>query len=432
MDADGAIAVRIHGLTHEGHGVADVDGKRVFVPGALPAEQVLIRTHRRRRRYADAELVDIVDASQSRVPAHCDYFGRCGGCALQHMSYAAQIEFKENAVRDALVRIGGVEPRLWLEPVTGPQWNYRRRARLGVKHVDGKGRVLVGFRERAAPLITDMRRCPVLVPPFDSAIGDLADTIATTSVKRRLPQAEIAVGDDRGAIVLRVLDAPTASDCEAFRRFGQRHDVDVHLQPGGPGSAAPLDPVEPLSYRLDDYGLRLQFAPTDFIQVNATINAKLVAAVVGYARREHSERVLDLYCGLGNFSLSLAAHAGSVLGVEGEAGLVARAARNAELNGIINAAFLTADLMQDGWSFLREPWDLVVLDPPRTGAQAAVAQMNRMRPKRIVYVSCHPATLARDARTLVESHGYRLSEAGIFDMFPNTYHVEVMACFERG
>jgi len=426
-------AARIRDLSHDGRGVADLGGRRVFVAGALPEEHVLLRTRRRRRRLQEAELVDIVEPAADRVVPECEYFGRCGGCALQHLAYPAQIRFKQSVVAEALARIGGLAPAEWLAPITGRQWGYRRRARLGVKFVPGKERVLVGFRERAAPYVTDMRHCSVLVPPLDGCLGELADVIGASSIKARLPQVEAAVGDGGGALVLRVLEAPSDADIAAFAAFGRRHDIDIYLQPGGPGSLRPLsEPPRPLWYRLDAWDVRIEFAPTDFIQINAEINAAMVAAAVEAAEVDSEDRVLDLYCGLGNFSLPLARRVAEVLGVEGDAGLVARAARNALANGIENARFLTADLAEADWPFFRERWDVVFLDPARTGAERAVASMDRMAPRRIVYVSCHPGTLARDAAVLVHERGYTLTRARILDMFPHTHHVEAIAVFERG
>lgn len=426
------LAADIVDLTHDGQGVADVDGRRIFVAGTLPRERVEISPRRRKRRYGEADLVRIVEPAPSRVVPACEYFGRCGGCALQHMEYSAQVEFKQRVVEEALSRIGGTAPDEWLPPILGPQWSYRRRARLGVKYVEAKERVLVGFRERAAPYITEMSHCPVLVPPFGDVLGELAETIAATAIKRRLPQAEVAVGDDAAALVLRVLDSPGEADRARFADFGARHGIDVYLQPGGPGTIAPLSAdARPLRYSLTDFGVTLAFAPTDFIQINAAVNASMVAAAVELAAIRPTDRVLDLFCGLGNFSLPFARSAEHVLGVEGEAGLVARAMHNARANGIDNASFVTADLAEPDWPFYRQAWDTVVLDPPRTGAEAAVAHMKRMGPRRIVYVSCHPATLARDAKTLVSSQGYRLRAARVLDMFPHTHHVEAMVLFER-
>jgi 23S rRNA (uracil1939-C5)-methyltransferase len=425
------VAAEIRDLSHDGRGIADIGGRRVFVAGALPAERVLIQPRRRRRRYQEAELVEIVAAAAERVAPPCEYFGVCGGCALQHMAYSAQVRFKQAVVADAFARIAGVEPGAWLEPIVGPQWRYRRRARLGVKYVEAKGRVLVGFRERAAALVTDMRHCMVLAAPVDEALDALSDVIGSSTLNRRIPQIEVAIGDEFGALVFRVLEEPAPRDEAAFRELGERFGLDIYLQRGGPGTALSLTAPRPLAYALPSFGLKLEFAPTDFIQINATVNERMVATAVELSQLRPSDRVLDLYCGLGNFSLPLAQRAGEVFGVEGEAGLVARAARNAEHNGIRNAKFCAADLNNSDWGFFREAWDVVVLDPPRTGAEAAVARMATMQPRRIVYVSCHPGTLARDAQVLVQSQAYRLTSARILDMFPHTHHVEVMAVFDR-
>ena len=428
---EAAVVAEIRDLSHDGLGVADVGGRRMFVAGALPSERVLVLPGRRRRRYQEAELVEVVAAAPDRVAPACEYFGVCGGCALQHMSYAAQIRFKQNVAGDAFERIAGIAPTQWHEPILGPEWRYRRRARLGVKHVEAKGRVLVGFRERSAALITDMRHCSVLAPPLDAALEALSDLIGASTLDRRIPQIEVAIGDEHGALVLRVLEAPAPRDEAAFRDFGARFGLDIYIQPGGPGTVKPLGAARTLSYSLADFNVRLEFAPTDFIQINAHVNARMVAAAVAAAELRSSDRVLDLYCGLGNFSLPLAKHAAEVFGVEGDAALVARAAANAERNGLHNARFLAANLDEEAWGFYREPWDVVVLDPPRTGAAAAAARLAELKPRKIVYVSCHPGTLARDAQTLVASGAYRLISARILDMFPQTHHVEVMAVFDR-
>jgi len=432
MRADGpVVTATIVDLTHDGVGVADLDGKRIFVADALPGERVEIALRKRRRKMQEAELVRVLEPSPSRVAPECEYFGRCGGCALQHLEHAAQVPFKQQVVAEALKRIGNVEPREWLPAVVSAPWRYRRRARLGVKYVAGKDRVLVGFRERAGPYITDMRHCPVLAPPLGGLLGELAELIEKSSVRERLPQIEAAVADAAVALVLRVLEEPTAADAEAFRAFGAKHDIDLYWQRGGPGTIAPLDRARPLAYELPEFGLTFEFLPTDFVQVNAGVNAELVSTAVRLADVQSTDRVLDLYCGLGNFSLPLAQRAGALLGVEGDAGLVARAARNAARNGIGNARFVTADLMAPGWSFYRERWDVVVLDPPRTGAEAPVAELDSSGVRRVVYVSCHPATLARDARVLTEKHGFTLRTARVFDMFPHTHHIEALALFAR-
>jgi 23S rRNA (uracil1939-C5)-methyltransferase len=418
-------------LTHDGRGVTDVGGRRVFVADALPGERVEIALRKRRRRLQEADLVRILEPAPTRVVPECEYFGLCGGCALQHLAHDAQVAFKQGVVEDAFSRLAGLAPEEWLPPFIGSAWHYRRRARLGAKYVAGKGRALVGFRERAGPYIADMRHCRVLVPPFDGLLGDLAELIDGLSIRSRVPQIEAAAGDTSRALVLRVLDPPSDADRQALGEFAARHGVDLYLQPGGPATAVPLGAARPLRYRLEQFDLTLEFLPTDFVQINAEANVELVATAVRLAAPTRDDTVLDLFCGLGNFSLPFARQAKEVIGVEGEAGLVARAVANASGNGIGNVSFLTADLGETGWSFLRRPWDIVLLDPPRTGAEAAIAEMGRCAPRRIVYVSCHPATLARDARVLTQAHGYRLRAAKVFDMFPHTHHIETLALFER-
>ncbi len=422
----------IRDLSHDARGVAELDGRIVFVAGALPGETARVELKRgRRRNKQDLQALEILGASESRIDPQCRYFGVCGGCAVQHMTYPAQVEFKQALVADTLRKIGNVQPTQWLEPVSSPRWGYRRRARLGARYVEAKGRALVGFRERAASYIAEMRECPVLAAPMDSAIGELADVLSESRIARQVPQFEFTRGDDSGALIVRVLANPAAEDTKAFVEFARRHDLDIYLQPAGPGSIRPLGDTRPLFYRHDDSGVRIEFAPTDFIQVNAHINRLMVCKAIEQADIRSDERVLDLFCGVGNFTLPLARHAGQVVGIEGDAGLVARAARNAEINGIENASFITADLSRGGWSPLQRGWDVVVLDPPRSGAGALEQDWAAMSPRRIVYVSCHPATLARDAKVLCSRYRYRLSAAQIFDMFPNTYHVEVMAVFDR-
>ncbi|MGD8324469.1 MAG: 23S rRNA (uracil(1939)-C(5))-methyltransferase RlmD [Gammaproteobacteria bacterium] len=432
MSSESLTIAQVFDLSHDARGVADIDGRRVFVAGALPGETVRVELKRgRRRNKYDLEALEIRERSSKRIDPECRYFGRCGGCAVQHMSYSAQIEFKQAVVAEALTRIGRTEPERWFDPATSPRWRYRRRARLGARYVEGKGRALVGFRERAASYITDMRECPVLVSPMDAAVGELADVLSETSIARKVPQFEFTSGDDSAALIVRALSEPSEADVAAFVEFGQRYSLDIYLQPGGPGSARAITQARPLSYRLDEHDVRIEFSPTDFIQVNAHINRLMVSAALQRAAVLAHESVLDLFCGVGNFSLPLGRYAREVVGIEGDAGLVARAARNAELNGLENVSFVTADLSRGGWSPLQRPWDVVLLDPPRSGAAGLADDWLRMNPRRIVYVSCHPATLARDADILCNRHRYRLSSAQIFDMFPNTHHVEAMAVFDR-
>jgi len=425
---------QIEAATHDGRGIAAMEGKKVFVAGALEGEEVRFIRRKRRRKFDEAELLEVLTPSPKRVSAACAVFGRCGGCALQHISIEEQRAIKFGTLRDNLERIGKVAPEQWLEPLAGPEWHYRRRARLAVKEVHGKGRVLVGFRERHAPFITDMQRCEVLARPVDNLIEPLSAFIGQLSISARLPQIEVAIGDNGVALVFRVLDTPSADDLEGFREFGKQHSLRIWLQPGGLDSlqlAWPDTDPGPLTYALPEFGIEIAFEPVDFVQVNADINQRMVHAAIEYLEPRADDRVLDLYCGIGNFSLPLGRKAGEVLGIEGEASLVQRAADNATRNGLDNVSFRRADLVavegKDAW--LNEHWDRVLLDPARSGAAEVIAHMRKIDPERIVYVSCHPGTLARDAGTLVNEQGYRLVAAGIIDMFPHTAHVESVAVF---
>ncbi|MDH3620736.1 MAG: 23S rRNA (uracil(1939)-C(5))-methyltransferase RlmD [Gammaproteobacteria bacterium] len=426
----------IGGATHDGRGIADVEGKKVFVAGALEGETVTYKRRKFRRNFDEAELLEIHEASPERIEAKCEAFGRCGGCSLQHITPEHQRDIKAQTLGDNLERIGRVTPDTWLEPMTGPVWNYRRRARLAVKDVHGKGRTLVGFRERHAPFITDMQRCEVLAAPIDSMLTDLSNLVGALSLKARLPQIEVAVAENDIALVFRVLDPPTEADIGLFRQFGETHALRIYLQTGGLDSVALLYPDtvnEALYYSLPEFDIRVDFEPIDFVQVNSDINQRMVHFATEELRVGPEDRVLDLFCGIGNFSLPLARLAGTVLGVEGEVTLTERAAANARSNGLDNVSFRVADLSKiDGTeSWVREGWDRLLLDPARSGAAEVVTRMHLFGPQRIVYVSCHPGTLARDAGTLVHEQGYRLESAGIIDMFPHTAHVESIAVFTK-
>jgi len=430
----------IESVTHDGKGIAALEGKKVFVAGALPGEIVRFQRRKRRRNFDEAELLEVLEASSARIEPRCAVYGTCGGCSLQHTSGEEQRSIKLKALVDNLQRIGQVEPERWLEPIyddsADGSWHYRRRARLAVKDVAGKGRVLVGFRERHAPYLTDMHRCEVLAKPVDSLLDPLSELIGKLSIRKRLPQIEVAVADNAVALLFRVLDPPTDEDCAAFRAFAIEHDVRVLLQTGGLDSVTPLypePPLDPLSYRLPDFDLTISFEASDFVQINGRVNQRMVREAVSLLQIGEDDRVLDLYCGIGNFSLPMARNAQHVLGVEGEMKQVQRATDNARQNDIDNCEFRCADLskVDGGESWLNAGWDRVLLDPARSGAAEIVGLMSRIGAARIVYVSCHPGTLARDAATLVQSGGYRLEAAGIIDMFAHTGHVESLAVFQK-
>jgi 23S rRNA (uracil1939-C5)-methyltransferase len=425
----------IESLDQEGRGVAHVAGKAVFVDGALPGESVRFRRTRRQRRFDEAAVVEVLRASPDRVAPRCRHFGVCGGCSLQHLDHAAQLAAKQGVVADALARIGGVEPDRWFAPLAGPAWAYRRRARLGCKLVDKKGKALVGFRERGSPLLADLQSCEVLAPPVGGLIAPLAELVGELDIRRRVAQVEVAVADGVTALVLRVLEEPTPADLAKLAAFEASHGVALYLQRGGLDTVAALTPpAVPLRYALPGLPAGIEFAPTDFVQVNGALNRLMVERAIELLDPRPADRALDLFCGLGNFSLPLARHVAAVVGVEGDAALVARARANAARNGIGNASFHAADLAagaQDG-AWARAAWDLVLLDPPRAGAREILPVAASSRPRRIVYVSCHPGSFARDVGILAGEHGYRLVAAGIMDMFPHTSHVESIALFEAG
>ena len=426
-------------LAHDGRGVARVDGKAVFIDGALPGERVRYRVLKRRRQLDEAGLVEVLVASPDRVAARCAHFGICGGCSLQHLSPAAQVAAKQRQLLDNLQRIGRVHPERVLAPLRGPEWAYRRRARLGVKYVHKKGRVLAGFREREKPYLADIQRCEVLLAPLANLPRDLAALVETLALREKIPQVEVAAGDETTALVFRVMETPGASDIEKIAAFGAQQGVQIFLQTGGLDTVRPLSSSHaapavhrPLTYAVDAGRVVIEFGPVDFIQVNREINASMVDAAMDLLRPTGDEAVLDLFCGLGNFTLPLARRARRVVGVEGDATLVAKARANAARNDIGNAAFFMDNLFEPAqfgaWS--KERFDLVLLDPPRAGASALLELMMHWRPRRVVYISCHPGSLARDAEILVHTQGFKLTCAGVMDMFPHTTHVESIAVFE--
>jgi 23S rRNA (uracil1939-C5)-methyltransferase len=420
-------------LAHDGRGVARVDGKAVFIGGALPGERVRFRVLKRRRHLDEAGLVEVLIASPDRIDPGCGHFGICGGCSLQHLSAPAQLAAKERQLLDNLQRIGRLRPERVLAPLRGPEWAYRRRARLGVKFVHKKGRVLAGFREREKPYLADLQRCEVLLEPQATLPRDLAALVETLAIREKIPQVEVSAGDAATALVLRVLEAPGAEDIEKIAAFGAKQGVQIFLQTGGLDTVRPLHPhYPPLSYAVDAGRVVIEFGPVDFIQVNREINVSMVTAAMEMLLPARGDSVLDLFCGLGNFTLPLARRALGVVGVEGDSALVNRARANATRNGAGNAVFFMENLFEPTqfgpWA--NERYDLVLLDPPRAGASALLARMAHWRPRRVVYISCHPGSLARDAEILVYAQGFTLTCAGVMDMFPHTTHVESIAVFE--
>jgi 23S rRNA (uracil1939-C5)-methyltransferase len=418
-------------MTHEGEGIIR-EGKTAFVGGALPGEVIRFRRLRRHRGHDEGQLLEVIASSPDRIEPRCSHFGVCGGCALQHLAADRQIEIKERELRDALERVAKVTAQTWLPPLRGPQWGYRRRARLGSRHVLKKGRVVVGFRERLAPYIAALDHCDVLSPPVGALITPLSVLLTSLASRDFIPQIEVAVADNATALVLRVLRALPEGDLAALREFGQQHALRLYLQTGGVGSVAPLEtgPQGPLQYSLPEFNVTFDFAPTDFVQINAALNAAMVSRVVSLLELSAADRVLDLYCGLGNFTLPLARRAGAVLGIEGDAALVARARHNAAMNGLTNAQFVAADLTQAlpmNAPYLAQGFSHVVLDPPRAGALDVMPTIAHLAPRKVAYISCHPGSLARDIAVLVHEFGFVLRAAGVLDMFPHTTHVESLA-----
>jgi len=428
------LEVDITDLTHDGRGVAHADGKAVFVTGALPGERAVIRIAARHRSFDEARVDTLLTRSPDRVEPRCPHFGTCGGCALQHQAPAAQIAAKQRVLAENFERIGKVEPARWLDPLTDAEWGYRRKGRLSVKWVAKKGKVLVGFREDNPRFVADLSECHTLLPEVGFRIAAIGELVTSLEAKQSIAQIEIAAGDDTVALVFRNLNPLSESDTAKLVAFGRANDLAILLQPGGPDSVQALWPESVrLAFRIEDANVDIEFRPLDFVQVNAGLNRRMIARALDLLDPQPDERVLDLFCGLGNFTLPVARRAGNVVGVEGEAKLVARARENAVANGIANAEFAAADLAADqrGAPWAVRDYDKLLLDPPRSGAAAVLEYLPRKSAKRLVYVSCHPGSLARDAGTLVQQHGFKLKAAGVMDMFPHTAHVESIALFER-
>jgi 23S rRNA (uracil1939-C5)-methyltransferase len=458
----------VHALDLEAQGVArKPDGKVMFIDGALPFEWVSASTYRKKNNWEAATLTEIHQESSLRVTPRCPHFGlhpgACGGCKMQHLEASAQVAMKQRVLEDNLWHLGKCKPETMLRPIHGPAWGYRWRARLSVRHVLKKGEVLVGFHERKSRYIADMRSCAILPPHVSALLLPLRALIASLDARDTCPQIELACGDTVTALVLRHLEPLTAGDIDKLHAFSAAHPgVQWWLQPKGPDTVHCISPdTPPLSYSLPEFGITMPFRPTDFTQVNPHINRVLVSRALQWLDAQSNERVIDWFCGLGNFTLPIATCAGSVLGVEGSEALVARARTNHAANSpnaygqtLAPAQFVARNLFEmtpemlvaDG---VADKW---LVDPPREGAFAlvkALADIHQQRlgqaaesgyvapsgwqpPTRIVYVSCNPATLARDAGLLVHQAGYRLRAAGVVNMFPHTAHVESMAVFERG
>jgi 23S rRNA (uracil1939-C5)-methyltransferase len=443
MQARPPVELVIDGLSHEGRGLARVDGKLIFVTGALPGETVRAAYTFTHKKYDEARTLEVLSSSPDRVEPPCAHFSICGGCSLQHLSRSAQIAFKQSVLEEQFKHFGGIEPEQWLPPLLDAELGYRRKARLGVKFVIKKDALLVGFREKQSNFLADIERCVVLDARLGEQLLALRELIVGLESRAAIPQIEVAAGDDDVALVFRHMEPLPAGDIAALTAFVAARQWQLYLQPAGPDSVHRVYPAlgeglgegkseNRLHYALPDFGLSMAFHPMDFTQVNAGINRRMLNLALDLLNPQPEDRVLDLFCGLGNFTLPLATRAKEVVGVEGAQSMADRGMENAKRNNLGNVSFYAQDLTED---FSQQPWarqgfDRILIDPPRSGAQEVVQYLPKFKAKQVLYVSCNPATLARDAGLMKEA-GYRLTKAGVMDMFTHTTHVESIALFEK-
>ncbi len=430
---DTVMTARIESLDGQGWGLCEVDNRAYRVQGALEGELVRFRPQRQRKGLLEAKVEAVLEPSSLRVEPACPHFSECGACNLQHLEYRAQLELKQSWLLAAFAAEGEIELPELTPPLARHPWGYRRKARMGARYVAAKGGALVGFRERFGGRLAVMEHCPTLDPAIGLRIAALRKLLSSLDARTAIPQIEIAVGDTGCALILRHLEPLGDGDLESLRRFAQQEGLQLYLQSGGPETVTALWPEAPvLAYRLPAEGLEYRFEPLDFVQVNGAVNRALIARAMAWLAPQEGENFLDLYCGLGNFSLAIVARGGQVTGLEGDEELIQRARSNALSNGL-QAEFHAADLrLPKVFSpYLARRWDGILLDPPRTGAAEVIARLAAPYPRRILYVSCNPESLARDAATLLKRHGYRLSRLGAVDMFPQTTHLEAIALFQR-
>ena len=466
--------VLVESLDQEGRGVAHADGKVIFIEGALTGETVSYSSYRKKPSFEQAQVTQIHKAASMRVQPKCKHFGVCGGCSMQHLDAGAQVAVKQRILEDSLWHIGKVKAETILPPIHGQTWGYRERARISVRHVIKKGKTLVGFHEKRSSFVADMQSCEILAPKIAALIPLLAELIGGLSIRDKLPQIEVAVGEFVDALVLRVMEPPSREDEAALRAFADKYEIQFWLQSGGPDTFVPFHPlnaVQPLaeqmntesgegaaggtarklplrgnvsvpqlSYSLPEFGITMPFAPSEFTQVNSALNRVMVSRAMRLFDPQPGERIADFFCGLGNFTLPIARSGAQVVGIEGNAALVKRAQQNAAFNGLsANTQFIAMNLFEMDEAALEKlgSFDKWLIDPPRDGAMELVKSLGcgkgggEHAPRRIVYVSCNPATLARDAQVLVQVHGYTLKAAGVMNMFPHTSHVESIALFEK-
>ena len=431
-----ASAVTIESLDQEGRGIAHADGKVIFIEGALTGERITYSSYRKKPSYELAKVDQVLRQSYMRVQPKCVHFGVCGGCSMQHLDARAQVAAKQRILEDNLERIGKVKPETIMPPIYGETWGYRQRARLSVRHVIKKGKTLVGFHEKSSRYVADMQHCEILTPKIAKLLPLLAQMNEGLSIRDDLPQIEVAVGEHVDALVLRIMKPLSTADEAMLRLFADTHRVQFWLQTKGPETVVPFYPLDApaLSYSLPEFGIVMPFSPTDFTQVNSTLNRLMMSRAMRLLAPKPGERIADLFCGLGNFTLPIARCGAQVVGIEGSESLLQRAAKNAEFNGLSeNTEFSVMNLFEMNEEVLSRlgRFDKMLIDPPRDGAFELVKSLGTDAPGRIVYVSCNPATLARDAEVLVHQKGYTLKAAGVMNMFPHTSHVESIALFEK-
>lgn len=430
------VEIKIDSLSHEGRGVGRIDGKAVFVDGALPGEIVQMKYTFQRGKFDEGRTISVENSYQHRVESPCEHFGVCGGCSMQHLSTDAQIKHKQNILKEQLAHFANTQPQEWLEPLQADLLAYRRKARLGVRYVIKKQRTLIGFREKYSNYLADIESCSVLVKEVAQLLQPLSRLIDEMDSRLFIPQIEVACGDNQVCLIVRHLQPISENDHRAWVEFAKMHQVIIYLQPKGPKTVHRIWPIEDdqaqLSYCLKDYDLEILVEPLDFTQVNASINQLMIPLALDLLDVQKEDNVLDLFCGVGNFTLPLATKANRVVGVEGVQDMVDRGTRNANHNQLNNVEFFQADLAADlsDKIWLEQQYNKVLIDPARSGALEVIDNIVKINPEKIVYVSCNPATLARDTGELVKA-GYKLVKAGVMDMFPHTTHVESIALFER-
>ncbi|CAC9571682.1 23S rRNA (uracil(1939)-C(5))-methyltransferase (EC 2.1.1.190) [uncultured Gammaproteobacteria bacterium] len=423
--------LEIESLSHEGRGIAHLDEKVIFVSGALPGEKVVAERVFSRAKFEEAAVVEVLKPAENRIVPKCEVFGVCGGCSFQHLSSEDQIEAKGEWLKDAFKQQAKIEPKNWLDPLQVQAWGYRRKARLGVRWVAKKDKVLVGFREKKSGWIANMDRCEVLHASIGEHLRDLGECIERLSIKSQVPQIEVAIAENNTVLILRHLEPFSAEDEQILLDCANKLGVSFYTQSGGEETVKPLGESVVLTYSHPNHNIEMAFLPTDFTQVNFKLNQKMVSLALDLLALDKSDKVIDLFCGLGNFTLPIARYVQYVVGVEGDSGLIERAKANAVQNGIQNADFYKADLFKEvaGFEWFRDKtYNKALIDPARSGAIEIIELLPKLGVERLVYVSCNPATLARDTEKLIEI-GYKLETAGVMDMFPQTAHIESIALF---